>query len=457
MKTYNIPILKISILTLFILLSVLILSSCEQKRAQSEETIVQTNLDEFPQLLIRQGPLSETEEWQKTIQAVGKINQRLEANNKDAKACLQLAEIFINEARITGEHGYYYPAILKIVDRVIAMKSEDSDIQFRSLSLKSSVLLSLHQFEKAREIASQAVKINLYNAQIYGALTDANVELGDYEQALSNAGKMMDLRPDLLSYSRASYLREIHGDMKGAIVAMELAVSSGFPGYENMAWTRLTLGHLYENSGDLMAAENQYKTALQERPGYPFAIAGLASIEEKKGNRTEAEKLLNEAIAIIPEVSFYIDLAKIYNKTGRAAQAQETINETIAMMADDELHGHIMDIEYAKVYLNLTHDYKAALVRANKEYAARPANIDVNKIMAQIHYKLGNINEADKHLSAAMRTGSQNPELLMIAGLIYQKSGKNELALQMINKSRSIDPYQEGQFVNEAKPMLAVK
>lgn len=52
----------------------------------------------------------------------------------------------------------------------------------------------------------------------------------------------MSIRPDLRSYSRISYLREIYGDLDGAIEAMKLAVTAGYPGYEQTAWARLTLG-----------------------------------------------------------------------------------------------------------------------------------------------------------------------------------------------------------------------
>ena len=50
------------------------------------------------------------------------------------------------------------------------------------------------------------------------------------------ADKMVSIRPDLRSYSRISYLREIHGDMPGAIEAMKMAIQAGYPGYEDRAW-----------------------------------------------------------------------------------------------------------------------------------------------------------------------------------------------------------------------------
>src|SRR6185295_1404171 len=97
---------------------------------------------------------------------------------------------------------------------------------------------------------------------------DANVELGHYDEAVKNSDKMVSTRPDIRSYSRISYLREIYGDYPGAIEAMKLAVQAGYPGDESTEWARVHLGQLYENTGDLQNAEMQYQLALQERTGY---------------------------------------------------------------------------------------------------------------------------------------------------------------------------------------------
>ena len=50
---------------------------------------------------------------------------------------------------------------------------------------------------------------------------------GNYEEALKNADQMASIRPDLRSYSRVSYMREIHGDRDGAKQAMKMAGDAG--------------------------------------------------------------------------------------------------------------------------------------------------------------------------------------------------------------------------------------
>ncbi len=442
---------------LFAVLLSIHFSSCTNSSAAKNE-MTNSNSTEYPlpELLTRQGELAASADWQKTMEAVNTTKEKIKNNPQDFASYIKLAEIFINEARVTGEHGHYYPAILGLIEN-LQSKKPDNEILFRALTLKSSVYLSLHQFATAKECATQAVQLNANNAQIYGALVDANVELGNYAEAVKMAEKMMEIRPDLISYSRASYLREIHGDPNGAIEAMNLAVESGYAGYENLAWTRNTLGEIHETYGDIMNAEVQYKTTLEERPGYPFAIAGLASVEKKKGNIEQAEKLLNQACAIIPEVSFYAELAYIYKETGRKEMADKTTAEVLAMMADDEAKGHVMHLEYAKLYMNLIEDYEKALEYAMKEYEVRPMNIDVNKVLAEIYYNKNDFVKAEEHLALALSTNSQHPELLMIAGLIYSANGNKTQGEQLVKRANESNPYLNGEFVNVPSTKMIAK
>src|SRR5205807_8990054 len=76
----------------------------------------------------------------------------------------------------------------------------------------------------------------------YGVLVDALVELGRYDEATAAAQVMTDMRPDLSSYSRISYLRELHGDTNGAMAAMRLAIQAGPLRSEATAWCDVQLG-----------------------------------------------------------------------------------------------------------------------------------------------------------------------------------------------------------------------
>jgi len=419
-KLYILAILSVTAVCIFYLLY-----SGERKKLNHYNS-QSLRENEIPKLLDHPSQSRPDKEMQKFSETWEKLSKALKENPSGSATRLKLAELYIAEARISGEHPYYYPAALKMINSVLASGPKDKNTVFNALSLKATVQLSLHQFEEGLRTAKQAVLLNPYNSAVYGALVDGNVELGHYEDAVAMADKMVSIRPDLRSYSRISYLREIHGDIKGAIEAMDMAVKAGYPGYESTCWARFTLGKIYENYGELSNAEMQYQIALMERPGYAFALDGLASLEMKKGNMQKAEMLLKKAAGIMPEISFHSGLAHLYLNTGRKAEAEKVSENILSMMMEDEKSGHVMNLEKARVYLELQGDPDKALSIALQEYKVRPGNIDVNLLMGKILVEKGRYAEAEKYLDAASVTGSKNPDLLKYRKIVELKAFSNK-------------------------------
>ena len=399
---------------LFILMVLGTQFSCT-KTQKSENSTAQngsSNL-EIPALFERTGDLAKAQEWQKTREKVDELKKKLAKDPNDVKVRLQIATIYLSEARITGEHPYYYPAVSKILDGILYLNPNN----FEATTYKSSVKMSQHQFSEARDLAEAALKINPSNAYVYGVLVDANVELGDYKQAIAMSDKMQALKPSLESYSRASYLREIYGDFKGSISAMKLAVEAGMPGSEPFCWSKKTLGHLYESTGELDKAQQQYDDILVVRPSYAFAYGGQAKILKEKKQYDKALEMLDKAAKIMPEFSFHEEMAEIYDLQGNHEKALAKYEEVALMLDKDAKSGHAVDLELCKLYTKAG-KMDLALKHGLIEYKKRPRNIDVNHAMAIVAFKSNDFKKAKEYISVAMSTGSKDPELLMDAGKI---------------------------------------
>ncbi len=396
----------------FILLALaLVIIACQPQDKTEDLTAL---FSAVPSLLDRPSDLRYEKEWEQVQSSYVRYRNELLEHPEKVQPRLKLAEIYTHEARVTGEHGHYYPAALQVLDEALTRTQQNPDEQFQALAMKAGVLLSLHQFAEALAAGQEAVAMNPYNAQIYGVLVDAYVELGQYDQAVAMADKMISIRPDLRSYARISYLRELHGDIPGAIEAMQLAVEAGYPGYEQTAWARLTLGDLYAQYGEIEEAESAYQRILLDRPDYPFAIAALGEMAERKGDLKGAEAKYLEAAKIIPEFSFYEKLAALYQKQNRQDDFHKTIAELKVMLADDQKAGHVMDLELAHLHAELLADYETALAYAQKVYNRRPDNIDINQTLAYIYHKQNRPTLAAIHLQRASRTNAQHPDLLAL-------------------------------------------
>ena len=421
---------------LLLLLSTLIAATaCDSSAGPQSDSAI-----DVPELLDRSEAIRNGSEWDRVQNLYVEARENLREDALDVDAYTQLARVYILEARVTGEHGHYYPAALDVLERAAALPGLSPDQQYQVLTMLASVQLSQHDFADALQTSQRAIKLNPYAAVGYGALVDSYVELGDYERAVSAADKMVQVKPDLRSYARVSYLREIHGEVDASLEAMRLALDAGVPGTEETAWVRLTLGDILRTYGRLDEAEDQYELALEERPGYPFATAALADLAAERGELDRAEELLDEAIAAIPEVGFYEQLAHVYRGTGRDAEADDIVAEVLAMLADDVEHGHNMNLEYADAHVNLTGDYDAALEFALREYDKRPDNIDVNRVLAGIYYLRGEYEDAADHLERASVTDSRHPELQLIDGLVAIARGDEARGREAVASARRLQP-----------------
>ncbi len=400
----------------------------------------------IPELLTINSNVGLETEREDLLTAYDKAILTLKTNPQNLKAYLILAQVFITEARLSGNTGYYNNAATKMLNHVLEQKSTDSDINFEALTLKAGVLLSMHQFKDALNVATEAYKISEHNAQLLGVFVDAHVELGNYNEAVKYCDKMIQLRPDIRSYSRVSYLRQIHGDNAGAIEAMKMAVEAGLPGAESTEWARIVLGDLLLMTGDLTNAELCYETALGLRKNYPYAEAGLGRLEKAKKNYAEAIKHTENAINALTDVAFVNQLAEIYALKGDSEKAEEIYNDVVDLLEkgekeqnkEDAAIKHNGDRELATAYM-YTKELGKAIKHAKEDLESRPTNNDANELAAWIYYMQKDFSNAKMHADKMLSTNTKNPTTLYKAGLIYTNSGESEKGKTLIAEAKEIN------------------
>lgn len=409
------------------------------------------------ELIMRQGMLTTTSEWINTKAAIEGLILKIRTNPSDLRSMTSLGMAYIQESRISGKHSYYDKAALNLFETVL----NDEPQNFEALVGKATVLLSQHHFKEAIPIAELAKTISPHSAVVYGLLTDAYVEMGNYDKAIIMADKMTATRPDIRSYSRISYLREIFGDFNGSISAMKMAVDAGYPGMEQTEWCRQQLGHLYELTGDLANAKFCYEQSIYFRPAFSWAYAGLARVEKSKGNYMQAINLIKQAITLLPDFSFHQELTELYRITNQPQLAAESARNTITLLGglqgneSEKNHGHYADMELVYAFLS-SYDYMKAYNHALIEYNRRPDNIEVNQALAWVNYKLGRYKIANQYIDVALRTHSKHPVLNYQAGLIKSKSGKRDDGKRLIEKSLLLNPYLSPILKWEMKELLAL-
>ncbi len=360
----------------------------------------------------------------------------IEASATNPKGYNLLASAFMQKARETGDFGFNSRA-----EAALDKSFEVAPDGYDALKLRAKLLLTQHRFREALNVATKARQLNPRDHDIYGALTDALVELGDYPQAVEAAQTMVDLRPETASYARVSYLRALHGETQGAIAAMRMAcTSASFADPEQAAWCAVQLGDELFNAGSLKEAEREYDRALYVFPDYYLALAAKARARVAAGDTQAAIDLLTKAQTRVPLPDTAVALGDLYFKLGLNDDAarQYKLLEFIEKSGDDSAATYSQQL--ALFYLNTDTRLDEALRIARHEREQRQ-DIYTCDLLAWALYKNGDLENAKIASDEALRLGTRDARLHYHAGMIQAALSNRTEAKKHLNLALEINSY----------------
>lgn len=363
------------------------------------------------------------------------IQEQLITNPDNSNLLTKLAAAYIQKARESNDPEYYL-----LAEDVLSRAIKINEQNFLALAELGSVNLSRHHFKEALELSRKALEINPYSSYSYGVLVDAQVELGMYDEAVESVQKMVNLRPDLSSYSRVSYIRELKGDIHGAIDAMKAAVIAGSPAAENTAWCRVQLANLYFNNGQPDTAEAIFLKIVSDFPDYIHGYGGLAKIKVHNKQYREATELYDKALEKNSLPEYLIALGDVYALNGDKEKSEEQYQKVKFISTMFKSKGVDTDLELALFNADHNRNLKESLKDAEKSLEDSKS-IKVYHTIAWINYKLGYIDEAEKNIREALRQGTREPLLYFHAGKILEKAGKSDDAAAYFDYATKINPY----------------
>ncbi len=368
----------------------------------------------------------------RTPNVVGETVLASEKANDSAKSYNKIAAGFIRQARETGDFSLNTKAE-NAIEKAIELEPENFD----SVKLKASLHLTFHRFAEALELGTKLDNENPNNSFVYGVLTDANVELGNYAEAVKFAQKMVDLKPNMSSYTRVAYLRSLHGDSVGAIESYRLATRIADPqDLEAQAWCNVHSGDEFYKIGNFIEAEKSYDTALKIFPNYAAAYVGKAKVRAVDNDFETAIRFFTEAQNRVPLTETVVLLGDVYAKTGNAdkAKQQYELAEVI-----EQKFGTTDQRRIAQMHADNDVKLPEALAIAEREHAIRK-DIFTADIYAWCLYKNGNLIDAKNIISEALRLKTNEAKFYYHAGMIDKSLGNKKEAERLLKLALQLNP-----------------
>ncbi len=370
-----------------------------------------------------------------TEQDIAKYYEVVQENPDTIDAYLILGGAYLQHVRERGDPTDYGRAEAAFGE---ALRRDPENVN--ALVGLGALALARHEFGEALEIGRRAVTIEPNHPGAHGVVADAQTELGMYEEAIVSVQTMVDLRPDLTSYSRVSYQRELHGQIDEAIEAMASAYRAGGPSGENTEYIRVLTGNLHFAKGDIEKAGAIYQASLDSLPDFVWALAGLARVRAAEGDLDEAIDLYQRAVDRIPLPEFVIALGETQEAAGRTEAAADTYDLVEAIQALFEANGVNTDLDLALFMANHRDDPDAAVEMASAAYNAQPS-IKAADALGWALFKAGQLDEAERYAEEALRLGTRDGLFLFHAGMIAKARGDLDTASARLSEAFEVNPH----------------
>ncbi len=366
---------------------------------------------------------------------IAQARKLIDKNPKDFEAYNALALALSRRARETSDVKVYTKA-----EEALQKSLEVSPDNFDGERIHVWLLLGKHEFAAALEAAK---KLNLKmpdDVMLYGFLTDANVELGNYKDAETAAQWMLDLKPgNIPGLTRAAYLRELFGDIEGSLDLMNMAYQSTPPGeVEDGAWIVTQMAHLDLAIGKIDESEKLSQQALLMFPGYHYALGNLAKVRIQQKRYDEAVELLKQRYQAAPHAENLYDLAQALQLAGKTDDANKAFAEFEQKSLLETNRGDNSNHELIFYYADYARQPAKALEVAQREIARRHDVFTLDSY-AWALYQNGQYAEARKQIDAALAVGVRDAKLFRHAGEIALKSGDKSAAENYLRESAELN------------------
>jgi tetratricopeptide (TPR) repeat protein len=277
----------------------------------------------------------------------------------------------------------------------------------------------------AAEIAQRAIDLDSRNSAALRLLSAARLRQGDTAGAIDAARRGGDARGLGRALAAAGRAHE-------AAAAYEEALKRNLNAVDVLA----ALGELRLRRGDALAAEGLLRRALDLRPFDAALHVALGQAHRHQRNLAQAESAYRRAIDLDRlSVAAHVRLSELLRETQRLEEAEAAAREALEL--DDESPA-------AHLALGMGHKARGRTKKARECFERalelNPRHLPAVQQLAHTLREDDCIEEAEKHLRAALRERPDEPALLADLGTILADQMRYDDALALFDRALALAP-----------------
>lgn len=356
------------------------------------------------------------------------------ANPADFASLAQLGLEYVQQAKITVNPSYY-PKAKGVLDASLAVNRTSN---FQAMAGQAALSAALHDFIGARAWAQRGLAIDPYNPTLYGSLSDADTQLGNYQQANADVQKMLNLDPAVPALTRAEYVYELQGQtaQAHALLDRSLAIANN-PSDE--AFVHETASSLYFNAGNPRAALHEAQRGLALDPTYLSVLEPQAKAEAALGMTAAAVRDFDRLVSAVPQPQYLVEYGEYLDSMGQHAQAQRQYDLFAIEGRLFTANGVTLDTDPTLFYAD--HGQPALALQYGQQGIRIRPFIEMQDAYGWALHVNGKNTEALMYVQSALKLGTRNALFLYHEGMIQKDLGQSSAALTSLHAALNLNPF----------------
>lgn len=341
------------------------------------------------------------------------------------------------------------PDVIEALEPALAQAPDDPQV----LMLLGNAYLRSGRSQEASELLQRAAEVAPQDPRVLSQLAVSHLATGEYDESLAALNASLDLDADAttLGYALAfMHLRSgafdealkiaqelrarfpdsaVAANLEGGAYAALGQVAQARESFETVLriepqfhQARTNLAVLKVRDGDIEGAEAEYRSVLENDPGYAQALLGMAGVARQRQDKAATRTWLEKAVAANPEMpqpSFA--LADDHLAAGETAAALEVLTD---------LAGHQPDNPQVLARLGSVQERAGepdAAVATYRRLLEVSGSADARLLLARAELAAGDAAAARRDLEAALEARPDHlPTVEALFRLVSQAEGPQE-------------------------------
>ncbi len=368
-----------------------------------------------------------------TDKALAKIVGRVKATPEKPRGWVDLGDVLAQKMRDTSNPAFYGHAESAYLQ---ALEIDGASVD--AMTGMAWVTGGQHLFDSSVGWANKALAIDPEHIAATGIIGDAALEFGDYDKAFDSYQKMMDLRPDLSSWSRGAHLLWLTGDKMGGAWLMEKAIKAGAPFGENTAWCRANLAMMHFQAGALLPAQQVLEPAVQKESRNPHVLMAAARVAAAKLDYPAALGFCDKLLSAGPHHDALVLKGDLHAAAGEAAEAEECYKAVEELHTASEAKGGHDHLQMARFYAD--HDRNPVVALRMAEEHKLTKNVLEADVLAWVYFKNSDLKSAATAMKTALSQNTPDAEMRYHAGMIAAAQGHTRAAKKHLLQALGQNP-----------------